>query len=161
MVVFFFSPAGTRHKMEHKLILAVSGFPSLYDTNSPTYRDLNMRADSWRHVSDIVGVPGTFFDLLQRRTGCVPCVLCPPGVHRVSIGCPSGVQRVSSGCQTASFSWQLFTICFLKRSKAKIKTISPSLNIVRLSAASSSKAHWFLQKTKILRTLLQTTRWLI
>ncbi|XP_075939348.1 uncharacterized protein LOC142941000 [Anarhichas minor] len=43
--------------MEHKLILAVSGFPSLYDTNSPTYRDLNMRADSWRHVSDIVGVP--------------------------------------------------------------------------------------------------------
>ncbi|KAM8831829.1 uncharacterized protein AB9W97_003237 isoform 2-T2 [Spinachia spinachia] len=43
--------------MEHKLIVAVSGFPSLYDTNSPTYRDLNMRADSWRHVSDIVGVP--------------------------------------------------------------------------------------------------------
>lgn len=83
--------------MEHKLILAVSGFPSLYDTNSPTYRDLNMRADSWRHVSDIVGVPGTFFDLLQRRTGCVPCVLCPPGVHRVSIGCPAGVHRVSNG----------------------------------------------------------------
>ncbi|XP_068454905.1 uncharacterized protein [Clinocottus analis] len=43
--------------MEHNLILAVSGFPSLYDTNSPTYRDLNMRADSWRHVSEIVGVP--------------------------------------------------------------------------------------------------------
>ncbi|XP_054474698.1 uncharacterized protein LOC129107275 isoform X2 [Anoplopoma fimbria] len=43
--------------MEHKLILAVSGFPSLYDTNSPTYRDLNMRADSWRHVSELVGVP--------------------------------------------------------------------------------------------------------
>lgn len=43
--------------MEHKLIMAVSGFPSLYDTNSPTYRDLNMRADSWRQVSEIVGVP--------------------------------------------------------------------------------------------------------
>ncbi|KAA8582960.1 hypothetical protein FQN60_015506, partial [Etheostoma spectabile] len=43
--------------MEHKLILAVSGFPSLYDTNSPTYRDLNMRAESWRQVSEIVGVP--------------------------------------------------------------------------------------------------------
>ncbi|XP_029281250.1 uncharacterized protein LOC115028793 [Cottoperca gobio] len=43
--------------MEHKLILAVSGFPSLYDTNSLTYRDLNMRAESWRQVSEIVGVP--------------------------------------------------------------------------------------------------------
>ncbi|XP_056284805.1 uncharacterized protein LOC130202936 [Pseudoliparis swirei] len=43
--------------MEHKLILAVSGFPSLYDTNAPTYRDLNMRADSWRHVSEIIAVP--------------------------------------------------------------------------------------------------------
>lgn len=43
--------------MEHKLILAVSGFPSLYDTNSLSYRDLNMRADSWRHVAEIVGVP--------------------------------------------------------------------------------------------------------
>ncbi|GAA6231666.1 uncharacterized protein LOC108882240 isoform X2, partial [Lates japonicus] len=43
--------------MEYKLIMAVSGFPSLYDTNSLTYRDLNMRADSWRQVAEIVGVP--------------------------------------------------------------------------------------------------------
>ncbi|XP_042359742.1 uncharacterized protein LOC121955739 [Plectropomus leopardus] len=43
--------------MEHKLIVAVSGFPSLYDTNSLSYRDLNMRAESWRQVSEIVGVP--------------------------------------------------------------------------------------------------------
>ncbi|TNN44778.1 Transcription factor Adf-1 [Liparis tanakae] len=43
--------------MEHKLILAVSGFPSLYDTNAPSYRDLNMRADSWRHVSEVIAVP--------------------------------------------------------------------------------------------------------
>uniref|UniRef100_A0A4W6EMK1 MADF domain-containing protein n=1 Tax=Lates calcarifer TaxID=8187 RepID=A0A4W6EMK1_LATCA len=41
----------------YKLIMAVSGFPSLYDTNSLTYRDLNMRADSWRQVAEIVGVP--------------------------------------------------------------------------------------------------------
>ncbi|XP_026197889.1 uncharacterized protein LOC113149799 isoform X2 [Anabas testudineus] len=43
--------------MEYKLIMAVSGFPSLYDTNSPTYRDLNMRSDSWRQVAELVGVP--------------------------------------------------------------------------------------------------------
>jgi len=68
--------------MEHKLILAVSGFPSLYDTNAPTYRDLNMRADSWRHVSEIIAVPGELFvvpgrpvvDYRSRRCG-----------HRVSV----------------------------------------------------------------------------
>ncbi|KAG7462286.1 MADF DNA bdg domain containing [Solea senegalensis] len=43
--------------MEYKLIMAVSGFPSLYDTNSPTYRDLNMRSDAWRQVAEIVAVP--------------------------------------------------------------------------------------------------------
>ncbi|XP_030577857.1 uncharacterized protein LOC115774639 [Archocentrus centrarchus] len=43
--------------MEYKLIMAVSGFPSLYDMNSPTYRDLNMRSDAWRQVAEIVGVP--------------------------------------------------------------------------------------------------------
>lgn len=40
--------------------MAVSGFPSLYDTNSLTYRDLNMRSDAWRQVAEIVGVPGGF-----------------------------------------------------------------------------------------------------
>uniref|UniRef100_A0A3B4F3D9 MADF domain-containing protein n=1 Tax=Pundamilia nyererei TaxID=303518 RepID=A0A3B4F3D9_9CICH len=43
-----------------QLIMAVSGFPSLYDMNSPTYRDLNMRSDAWRQVAEIVGVPGEF-----------------------------------------------------------------------------------------------------
>ncbi|KAF0024001.1 hypothetical protein F2P81_024631 [Scophthalmus maximus] len=43
--------------MEFKLIMAVSGFPSLYDTNSLTYRDLNMRSDAWRQVAEIVAVP--------------------------------------------------------------------------------------------------------
>lgn len=47
-------------RMEYKLIMAVSGFPSLYDMNSPTYRDLNMRSDAWRQVAEIVGVPGEF-----------------------------------------------------------------------------------------------------
>ncbi|KAG7234371.1 hypothetical protein INR49_004873 [Caranx melampygus] len=36
----------------------VSGFPSLYDTNSLTYRDLNMRSEAWRQSRRIVGVPG-------------------------------------------------------------------------------------------------------
>ncbi|XP_044024690.1 uncharacterized protein LOC122862898 isoform X2 [Siniperca chuatsi] len=43
--------------MEYKLIMAVSGFPGLYDTSSLTYRDLNMRSDAWRQVAEIVGVP--------------------------------------------------------------------------------------------------------
>ncbi|XP_074541518.1 uncharacterized protein LOC141802028 [Halichoeres trimaculatus] len=43
--------------MEYKLIMAVARFPSLYDPGCLTYRDLNMRSDSWRQVSEIVGVP--------------------------------------------------------------------------------------------------------
>ncbi|XP_028997773.1 uncharacterized protein LOC114850013 isoform X2 [Betta splendens] len=43
--------------MEYSLIVAVSGFPSLYDSSSPTYRDLNTRSDSWRQVAQIVGFP--------------------------------------------------------------------------------------------------------
>ncbi|XP_041660505.1 uncharacterized protein LOC121520947 [Cheilinus undulatus] len=43
--------------MEYKLIMAVARFPSLYDPGFPTYRDLNMRSDSWRQVSELVGVP--------------------------------------------------------------------------------------------------------
>ncbi|CAJ1077739.1 uncharacterized protein LOC117808902 isoform X1 [Xyrichtys novacula] len=43
--------------MEYKLIMAVSGFPSLYDPSCVTYRDLNMRSDSWKQVSAMVGVP--------------------------------------------------------------------------------------------------------
>ncbi|XP_026164030.1 uncharacterized protein LOC113131217 [Mastacembelus armatus] len=43
--------------MEYKLIMAVSRFPCLYDTNSLTYRDLNMRSDAWRQVAELVGVP--------------------------------------------------------------------------------------------------------
>uniref|UniRef100_A0A3Q3RP75 Uncharacterized LOC113131217 n=1 Tax=Mastacembelus armatus TaxID=205130 RepID=A0A3Q3RP75_9TELE len=41
----------------YKLIMAVSRFPCLYDTNSLTYRDLNMRSDAWRQVAELVGVP--------------------------------------------------------------------------------------------------------
>lgn len=44
--------------MEYRLITAVSGFPCLYDRSSPTYRDLNMRGDAWREVSQLVGVNG-------------------------------------------------------------------------------------------------------
>nr|XP_020481329.1 uncharacterized protein LOC109975178 [Labrus bergylta] len=47
--------------MEYKLIVAVSSFPSLYDPSCPTYRDLNTRSDSWRQVSQLVGVPGESF----------------------------------------------------------------------------------------------------
>lgn len=43
--------------MEYKLIMAVSGFPSLYDSSSLTYRDLNIRSDAWRQVAELVGVP--------------------------------------------------------------------------------------------------------
>ncbi|KAM9703988.1 uncharacterized protein ACNS7B_002490 [Menidia menidia] len=43
--------------MEYKLIVAVSGFPSLYDTNSATYRDLSLRGEAWRQISEMVGVP--------------------------------------------------------------------------------------------------------
>lgn len=47
--------------MEYKLIMAVSGFPSLYDRNSATYRDLSTRSAAWRQVAEMVGVPGECF----------------------------------------------------------------------------------------------------
>lgn len=54
-----------RATMEYKLIMAVSGFPSLYDTNSLTYRDLNMRSEAWRQVAEIVGVPGEWLQVFS------------------------------------------------------------------------------------------------
>ena len=46
------------NKMEYNLIMAVSRFPSLFDSSSVTYRDLNTRSDAWRQVAELVGVPG-------------------------------------------------------------------------------------------------------
>uniref|UniRef100_A0A3B1IUG3 MADF domain-containing protein n=1 Tax=Astyanax mexicanus TaxID=7994 RepID=A0A3B1IUG3_ASTMX len=45
-------------KMEERLIIAVSGFPVLYDVSLFAYRDLNKKNDAWKKVSEIVGVPG-------------------------------------------------------------------------------------------------------
>lgn len=56
----------SRPEMEYRLISAVSGFPCLFDSNSATYRDLNMRSDAWRQVAQVVGVPGEF--TLRRPT---------------------------------------------------------------------------------------------
>nr|XP_046228634.1 transcription factor Adf-1-like [Scatophagus argus] len=56
VVVFSCSCRPRSDKMEYKLIMAVSSFPSLYDSSSLTYRDLNMRSDAWRQVAHIVGV---------------------------------------------------------------------------------------------------------
>ncbi|XP_068609709.1 uncharacterized protein [Brachionichthys hirsutus] len=42
--------------MEYELILAVSGFPSLYDSTCLTYRDTGTRSDAWRQVAAMVGV---------------------------------------------------------------------------------------------------------
>ncbi|KAG9259522.1 hypothetical protein AMEX_G27817 [Astyanax mexicanus] len=43
--------------MEERLIIAVSGFPVLYDVSLFAYRDLNKKNDAWKKVSEIVGVP--------------------------------------------------------------------------------------------------------
>ncbi|XP_075871405.1 uncharacterized protein LOC142881182 [Nelusetta ayraudi] len=51
------APLLFQQKMEYRLITAVSGFPSLYDRNSSTYRDLSKRSAAWRQVSAMVGVP--------------------------------------------------------------------------------------------------------
>ncbi len=44
--------------MEEKLIIAVAGFPVIYDVSLFAYRDINKKNDGWTKVSDIVAVPG-------------------------------------------------------------------------------------------------------
>ncbi|XP_041958864.1 classical arabinogalactan protein 9-like [Alosa sapidissima] len=43
--------------MEEKLIVAVAGFPNLYDPSLLSYRDNDQRNSAWRRVAEIVGVP--------------------------------------------------------------------------------------------------------
>ncbi|XP_051538788.1 uncharacterized protein LOC127432047 isoform X2 [Myxocyprinus asiaticus] len=43
--------------MEEKLIIAVAGFPVIYDLSLFAYRDINKKNDAWTKVSEIVGVP--------------------------------------------------------------------------------------------------------
>jgi len=45
-----------RKIMEEKLIIAVYGFPELYDSTLFVYRDIKKKYDSWRKVA--VGVSG-------------------------------------------------------------------------------------------------------
>lgn len=68
--------------MEYKLIMAVSGFPSLYDSNSSTYRDLNMRSDAWRQVAEMVGVPGEWLVGTPMRSGSAGNTLCPGSTRK-------------------------------------------------------------------------------
>ncbi len=44
--------------MEEKLIIAVVGFPVIYDVSLFAYRDINKNNYAWTKVSDIVAVPG-------------------------------------------------------------------------------------------------------
>ena len=39
-----------------ELIIAVSGFPELYDTSLFVYRDNRKKNEAWRKVADIVGL---------------------------------------------------------------------------------------------------------
>ncbi|XP_073725513.1 uncharacterized protein [Misgurnus anguillicaudatus] len=43
--------------MEEKLIIAVAGFPIIYDVSLFDYRDVTKKNDAWTKVSEIVGVP--------------------------------------------------------------------------------------------------------
>uniref|UniRef100_A0A671U1Y5 MADF domain-containing protein n=1 Tax=Sparus aurata TaxID=8175 RepID=A0A671U1Y5_SPAAU len=42
--------------MDEKLIIAVSGFPELYDASLFVYRDNRRKNEAWRKVSDVVGL---------------------------------------------------------------------------------------------------------
>ncbi|KAL3056870.1 hypothetical protein OYC64_007364 [Pagothenia borchgrevinki] len=43
--------------MEEKIVVAVSGFPEIYDTMSYIYRDRNKKELAWRKISEEVGIP--------------------------------------------------------------------------------------------------------
>ncbi|KAI1882402.1 hypothetical protein AGOR_G00250320 [Albula goreensis] len=42
--------------MEEKLILAVSGYPELYNSTLPVYRNIDKKADAWRNIGALVGL---------------------------------------------------------------------------------------------------------
>jgi len=42
--------------MEEQLIIAVQGFPELYDSSSPHYFDSNKRNNAWRHIGLVLGI---------------------------------------------------------------------------------------------------------
>ncbi|XP_061580331.1 transcription factor Adf-1-like [Cololabis saira] len=44
-------------KMEEKLIIAVAGFPELYDVTLFIYRDIRKKFEAWKKVSEIIGIP--------------------------------------------------------------------------------------------------------
>ncbi len=44
--------------MDDRLIIAVAGFPIIYDVSLFAYRDINLKNDAWTKVSEIVGDAG-------------------------------------------------------------------------------------------------------
>ena len=46
--------------MEEKLIVAVCGYPVLYDTTAVFYRDKFKEENAWVKVAEEVGLPGKF-----------------------------------------------------------------------------------------------------
>ncbi|KAG1955367.1 hypothetical protein F2P79_008459 [Pimephales promelas] len=44
--------------MEERLIIAVQGFPEIYDLSSPHYFDTNKRHNAWRHIALELGITG-------------------------------------------------------------------------------------------------------
>ncbi len=44
--------------MDDRLIIAVVGFPIIYDVSLFAYRDINLKNDAWTKVSEIVGDAG-------------------------------------------------------------------------------------------------------
>ena len=52
--------------MEEKIVVAVSGFPEIYDTMSYIYRDRNKKELAWRKISEEVGIPGKLYKIYIR-----------------------------------------------------------------------------------------------
>ncbi len=44
--------------MEEQLIIAVQGFPELYDLSRPHYFDSNKRNNAWRRIGLELGITG-------------------------------------------------------------------------------------------------------
>ncbi len=50
--------------MEQKLVVAVAGYPELYDFTNRNYHNVNKKHQAWRQVSVTIEMPGKLLSLI-------------------------------------------------------------------------------------------------
>ena len=65
--------------MDDKLILAVFKYPELYNVTLPNYRCTESRANAWRNISAVLGLPCEYLEVrgvFWFITTLLPGIIC-------------------------------------------------------------------------------------